>query len=112
MGMHFVEIFFPNGTPDPKLIWRRICDRTGLDIELTLSDEGEEGDFSSPVFILACDFEMQDRAILVLMPRSSYLEWSVIAALIDLGGIFNEEVPGFVNTKWVDRKWWWYFTLR
>jgi hypothetical protein len=113
-GLRYAEISFPNGLPNPEQMWVKLRQRTGLHIELDLSDEGDWCVFSSSEFILPCELNRADgdTKIHVVLPRFSYLEWCVIAILIDLGGIFDGEVPEFVNVKWENRKWWWYFTLR
>src|SRR5512143_3183379 len=99
-------IEFPTGAPSVDLVATRLESRTGLKIRRTVDAEHNVA-LSGDGFSQPCDLKFSANAVTVyLSTRVTYLDWCLLATLIDLGGQYKGKLPRWVNTKWADRKWW------
>jgi hypothetical protein len=103
-----VPITFDKPLPLPDAIHAKLCELTGLKVNFSLIHpfygEFEHEEFRNPV-----EFAIKERTVWIyLLPGSlSYLEWSLIATLVEMGGDYRgDSIPKWARLKWKDRKWW------
>jgi hypothetical protein len=103
MGLVRTTVTFPGEAPTIPAILAGLRQRTGLDVEWT-GQAFRHAEFRDELELERAPGELR---ILAPLARRSYLYWTLVATLVELGGRHaGAPPPAFATQRWRDRRWW------